>query len=264
MVRMIALNGAIKGSVKLNMGRSRTSYELRPTDGVKLRRAAKTGCVIVFASEDGMEYAPLEKTEGSVTLSNVTCIALFDIEGRVISEGYIAQNAEKRRRLKERIRLFASGRAFSAPAGKEDLPQVEQSETYNSEIGSLVNESVEQRTAERSPVTARILSQARTLFNRETAVLDRVVHSTIDDAVKYNDTTNKAVENPFPKQFPNSVWKRTDGERVIQGLVKHNGQMYSVDAVPVFIRYRPKDRVNFIRISVGTDRIRYRLFFKKA
>ena len=108
-----------------------------------------------------------------------------------------------------------------------------------------------------SPVTRRILSQAKALFGAGDADAflfdaspesDNKPQSEASSSVEPYLPNSEAVKNPFPALFPNSSWRKKAGETALFGKVKHRGRLYSVTALPREGRFPPSELAPFSNI----------------
>ncbi len=126
-----------------------------------------------------------------------------------------------------------------------------------------------------SPVTRRILSQAKALFG--TGYSDAIISDAQQPEaepptashrefsappppsaqerarpqIRPYSAENEAVKNPFPALFPNSSWRRDAGSPALFGKVKHRGRLHEVMALPREGRFPPNELSPFPSIRTA-------------
>lgn len=256
MIKTIALSGDIKGSVKLNERNNRTEYELRLMRPVKLRADAIQFSFIVLVSDTALLFVDIDPkaSKGTAEITGVKGFALAGSDSNVISEGYASLSRVEAERYRERIRLALSQkRSIDISKVKHEHPAV---------VSDSNELEVEDRL-ERSPITGRILSQARELFYGSIVDEKRAFVAPKITKEESSDQPFVEIPNPFPKLYPNSTWKRRIGEENIVGIAYSQGRKLFIEAHPYQNGVNPRMYRGQKYIAYGIDRRKYQLFVRK-
>ena len=257
MIKTIALNGDIKGSVKLNERNSRTEYELRLMKSVKLRAEAIKDSFTVLVSDAGLMFVDIDPNaqNGTADITGVKGFALANSDGMVISEGYVSLNRAQAEGYRERIRLALSQkRSQNLHSNKRADDILNVAECSEIEVKYISG---------RSPITGRILSQARELFYGSIVEDKRKSVESEQTQEESNNQYFAEIPNPFPKLYPNSTWKRRIGDENISGIAYLNGRKLFIEAYPYQNGVNTRMHRGQKYIAYGIDRKKYQLFVRK-
>lgn len=285
MIRLIALHGKLSGSAVLNSTGGRTEFTL------KMRRGSSGGiedslCAFLAAPDanGGIRLARAQIANGAGGANIDGVRGIFITGGNaILAEGVsgMSETMLEQARVKLRLELSQNGGAAepqeaqrrgevtapSKPNGKAEIPQKpEAAQSEPNEPGEASSGA--------SPVTRRILSQAKALFGSGDAddyLFDDSPASAIAPQsealpeIEPYTPDSEAVKNPFPALFPNSSWRKKSGETALSGKVKHRGRLYSVTAVPREGRFPPSELAPFsnIRRAKSADGKMYWLGIKR-
>ena len=296
MIRLIALHGSLSGSVVLNSSGGRTEFML------KTRRSAQTcaeglSAFLIAPNQSGgfrMERAEIVNCAGSADIDGVRGMLITN-SNAIIAEGSSGMSETAMERAKVQLRLtFPKNGGAAEPQRAQRRGEVTAQErpTGKNETEKAAG-NAEPPTAEgalqasASPVTRRILSQAKALFGAgdadaflfddasaseekpspelETPARSAASPPSVPPAVEPYMPNSEAVKNPFPALFPNSSWRKKAGETALSGKVKHRGRLYSVAAVPREGRFQPSELSPFsnIRTAKSEDGKMYWLGIKR-
>lgn len=262
MIRLIALHGKLSGSAVLNSTGGRTEFTL------KMRRGSSGGiegslCAFLVSPDANgnlrLARAEIANGAGGANIDGVRGIFITD-GNEILAEGAsgMSETLLERARVKLRLELSQNGGA-AEPQGAHRRGEVTAPSKPNGKAEKEAKPEAAQseQSTGVSPVTRRILSQAKALFGAGDA--DAFL---FDDAPASEDKPppsaspevepympdSEAVKNPFPALFPNSSWRKKAGEAALSGKVKHRGRLYSVAAVPREGRFPPNELSPFANI----------------
>lgn len=264
MVKLIALHGSLSGSAVLRSNGGRTEFMLRT------RQSAQTyseglRAFLVAPNPSGFRIERAHFTNGAGIADIDGVRGIFITSGTsILAEGASGMSETAFERAKVLLRLELSqlggaaepqrakmrgeGTAQKGPNGKSGAESAAVSEKPPAE-GAM--------QASASPVTRRILSQAKALFGAGDAdafLFDASPESGNKPASEASLSVepylpnSEAVKNPFPALFPNSSWRKKAGETALFGKVKHRGRLYSVTALPREGRFPPSELAPFSNI----------------
>ncbi|MCR5808745.1 MAG: hypothetical protein K6G56_04210 [Clostridiales bacterium] len=223
--RMI-LKGELMGSASLSENAEGTLVSLSV-------RGNAAGAVLYTAGEGGVRRTELSDPRRALVLQRGITVIALSRGGRIISRGSAGRGMDRREtsRLMDEISIRA--------ASEEAMPAKPAPEPKRAETQAAKPQGEKQppaRPPERrnmAEVTNRILEQAEWLFG----MLDGMRGGTepppaAEPAEQKEEQTACAIRNPFPRTFPDSVWKTRGGE-VLSGRQLKNGRLTELVAVPV-------------------------------
>lgn len=279
MIRLIALHGKLSGSAVLNSTGGRTEFTLKMRQAIS---GVADGSICAFlAAPDAngnlrLARAAIANGAGGANIDGVR--GIFITGGNaILAEGAsgMSETMLERARVKLRLELSQSGGA-AEPQGAPRRGEVTAPSNPNGKAEELPEPEAAQseQSPSVSPVTKRILSQAKALFGAgdadaflfddATASEDKPPPSASPEVEPYMPNS-EAVKNPFPALFPNSSWRKRAGEAALSGKVKHRGRLYSVAAIPREGRFPPNELSPFsnIRTARAEDGKTYWLGIKR-
>ena len=286
MIRLIALHGKLSGSAVLNSTGGRTEFTLKMRRGTSLGADGSLCAFLAAPDANGglrLERAEIANGAGSANIDGVR--GIFITSGNaIVAEGISGISEEQLERARVRLRL-----GFSASqGGAAEPPSADGRGEVTAPIGSNGKAEAPQKpeaaqsepnepnelSSSASPVTRRILSQAKALFGSgdaddylfdDSPASANAPQSEALPEVEPYTPDSEAVKNPFPALFPNSSWRKKAGEAALSGKVKHRGRLYSVAAVPREGRFPPNELSPFsnIRRARGEDGKMYWLGIKR-
>ena len=224
-VRRIALTGALRGSAVLTERGGKTDIEIS-------LRGLKSGASLFTVAGGSIEATPVSGEKLTVPQTGI-CAAVIAENGRLITGGFTGGCAKDRKKLLDEIRI-RSAESAARPA-QEAPPPAKKPEAKH-----------------RSPVTGNILETARGLFS----MLEGLEAIAGKSAAPPEETGSTEVPNPFPRTFPNSTWRKKDGDNRLFGSVVKDGRVRSFVAVPVDLRFG-NGRVRGARTIIVSDGRRY-------
>lgn len=278
MIRLIALHGKLSGSAVLNSTGGRTEFTLKTRRGSSGGIEGSLSAFLAAPDANGslrLERAEIVNGAGSANIDGVR--GIFITSGNaILAEGAsgMSETMLERARVKLRLELSQNGGA-AEPHGAQRRGEVTAPSKPNGKAEEAEKpEAAQSEQSNVSPVTRRILSQAKALFGSGDAddyLFDDSPASAIAPQsealpeVEPYTPDSEAVKNPFPALFPNSSWRKKSGEAALSGKVKHRGRLYAVAAVPREGRFPPNELSPFsnIRRARGEDGKMYWLGIKR-
>ena len=224
-VKRISLSGRLRGSAVIREENGISTVTLSV-------RGMGQGMSLYTVGTKGTIRVPADKRELSVPQDGI-CAAVLTENGRLLTGGFTGECAMNRTRLLDEIRIRAASESASGIKKVRKKPEKANEETIR-EV---------KRTVPRSEVTGSILERAERLFS----VLDALNASAASgfpskekespEPVPAEEMKGEPglipVPNPFPRTFPNSVWKRRDGDHRLFGEQKVSGSLRRFIAVPI-------------------------------
>lgn len=304
MVRTIALKGRLSGSAVLRSTGGRTEIILRTRHMPVCATGSSLRAVLIAPAAGGsfrFAAAEIKNGAGSAMIDDARGIIIKCGE-ETLCEGASGLGEAAFDKAKVQLRLQHSD-FFSEPVGKAESGVDKsgantftsaQTETMlppdnaNKANGIVHASDTEQmHTPETgrqtvSPVTKRILSQAKALFGEyagkgiHDAFSGTEGEASSSSSFPFNDSNIKdrssgakpalpgseAVKNPFPRLFPNSSWRRNAGENTLHGKAKQRGRLYSIEAYPREGGY-PRAKAGILRRAVSADGRAYWLIIER-
>lgn len=284
MIRLIALHGRLNGSVVLKSSGGKTEFMLKTRSPVQKGADGTLTAFLIAPSSGGFRIVKSEVINGagSAQIDGVRGIVISN-GAAILAEGAnglsdtALEHAKVRLRLEfpfadkhspERDKAFernvVDARQADEPGGNAKAPNA----------GEVPNtEAIPAEAAGVSPVTRRILSQAKALFGSgdadaflfdEAPPLEAKPPPAERNTEPYSPDS-EAVKNPFPALFPNSTWRKKADEPALLGKLKHRGRLYSVTALPREGRFPPNELAEFsnIRRAKAEDGTQYWLGIKR-
>ena len=279
MIRLIALHGKLSGSAVLNSTGGRTEFTLKTRRGSSGGIEGSLCAFLVSPDANGnlrLARAEIANGAGGANIDGVR--GIFITGGNaILAEGAsgMSETMLERARVKLRLELSQNGGA-AEPHGAQRRGEVTAPSKPNGKAEKEAKPEAAQseQSTGVSPVTRRILSQAKALFGAGDADAflfddapaseDKPPPSASPEVEPYMPDA-EAVKNPFPALFPNSSWRKKAGEAALSGKVKHRGRLYAVAAVPREGRFPPNELSPFsnIRRARGEDGKMYWLGIKR-
>lgn len=228
-VRRIALSGAAAGSAILRENGDKTRVRLSVRGGTE-------GMVLYTAGRGGVVGTPVSGDEITVPGTGI-CAAVLTRDGRLVAGGFSGDCAKDRNRLLSEIRIRAAGDAAEKPKAKEPKPA---SETLPSVQERKPKKQNETRTAYRpsAAVTGSIIERAEALFGFLEELTGESA-SAVPKEKTEEETGFRQIPNPFPRTYPNSVWRMREGDLRLFGELRGRGAGRRLIAVPADIRRGP-------------------------
>ena len=209
-IKRISLTGRLRGSavIREENGLAKVALSVRGMGaGMSLYTVGAEGIVRTPVAADSKEL---------IVPQDGICAAVLTGKGRLVTGGFTGECALNRTRLLDEIRIRAAS---------ENDPNSKNVQKITKKEAEKPVRPVK-RTVPRSEVTGSILERAERLFS----VLDALNASTVNGfPPKEKETPELASEkepeepelvsvpNPFPRTFPNSVWKRREGDHRLFG-----------------------------------------------
>lgn len=261
MVKLIALNGKLSGSAVLNSSGGRTEFTLKMRQNISGDSAGSLCAFLIAPDANGnlrLVRAEIANGAGGANIDGVR--GIFITGGNaILAEGAsgMSETLLERARVKLRLELSQNGGA-AEPQGAQRRGEVTAPSKPNGKAEELPKPEAAQseQSPSVSPVTRRILSQAKALFGAgdadaflfdEAPPLEAKPPPAERNTEPYSPDS-EAVKNPFPALFPNSTWRKTAGESAIYGKVKQRGRLYAVTAIPREGRFPPNELSPFSNI----------------
>ncbi|MBR3299446.1 MAG: hypothetical protein IKI64_09645 [Clostridia bacterium] len=304
MVRTIALKGRLSGSAVLRSTSGRTEIILKTRQMSVCTTENGLSAVLIAPTASGsfrFAAAELKNGAGSAQIDDARGI-IIKCGDETLCEGASGLSEAAFDSAKVQLRLQHSG-AFTEPSGKhaagadrldtnvsssaqseptKALNSVNQANRSGNALGESQMQSPEQARQTASPVTKRILSQAKALFGENAGIGINEVISEMDeeashasalpfDDVKMKDRSSaakpalpgsEAIKNPFPRLFPNSSWRREADEQILRGKAKLRGKLYSIEAYPREVGF-PAAKAGSLRRAVSADGKAYWLIINR-
>ena len=262
MIRLIALHGKLSGSAVLNSTGGRTEFTLKMRQNISGDSAGSLGAFLIAPDANGslrLVRAEIANGAGGANIDGVR--GIFITGGNaILAEGAsgMSETLLEQARVKLRLELSQNGGA-AEPQGAQRRGEVTAPSKPNGKAEELPKPEAAQseQSPSVSPVTRRILSQAKALFgagDADTFLFDGAPASedkpppSASPEVEPYMPDSEAVKNPFPALFPNSSWRKKAGEAALSGKIKHRGRLYSVAAVPREGRFPPNELSPFSNI----------------
>ena len=278
MVKLIALNGKLSGSAVLKSSGGRTEFTLKMRQNISGDSAGSLCAFLIAPDANGslrLARAEIANGAGGANIDGVR--GIFITGGNaILAEGAsgMSKTMLERARVKLRLELSQNGGA-AEPHGAQRRGEVTAPSKPNGKAEEEAKpEAAQSEQSSVSPVTRRILSQAKALFGAgqaddflfedAPASEDKPPPPASPEVEPYMPDA-EAVKNPFPALFPNSSWRKKAGEAALSGKVKHRGRLYAVAAVPREGRFPPNELSPFsnIRRARGEDGKMYWLGIKR-
>ena len=239
-VKRMTLTGELPGVAVIT---ERASF---PETEIRLRLRKKPSGLILLSGGEGRVVwtnVPEDGTPVVLPRGKTELLALAK-DGRIAAAGSFGRIPS---RLMDEIRIIASGLIMDglkdgkpSSDGEREKPEKKEPAPKDGETPAPAPKAISRGRAPMGPPLARatrgILEQAERLFG----MLDSMMGSDIpenrakrDDSPRSEPEKTTPVRNPFPRTFPDSVWKRRDGEGTLYGSVLKNGRVTELVAVPV-------------------------------
>ncbi len=253
MVRFIMLHGEISGSAKIVMRNNSVEIKL------SLRSGARADGLTLFASDgEKIKTGEFSSDYGIIIsgIANVFGIILRNEYGEIVSEGSCGLSGSAMDKFKASVRMMKKNSAVQQKKTPVKLEQ-KSSPARADVVSDGKHESIEDKKStagKQSPVTAQILQKASYLFGESVDVNERFEVNQRDIAV----SDEEAVQNPFPRMFPNSYWRRKIGnDTSLFGNTVVRGIKYSLTAIKSHSKYPPRELGRNVRRVLSTDGKRY-------
>lgn len=253
MVRFIMLHGEISGSAKMVTRNSSVEIKL------SLRNGAKADGLTLFASDgERIKSGEFLSDYGIIIsgIANVLGIVLRNEYGDIVSEGSGGLSSSAMDKFKASVRMMEKYPNLRKKKTSADVGAKSSSENAsNAREGKCeLIEDKKSITGKKSPVTEEILQKASYLFGTNIDANERFEVDPSSIAV----SDEEAVQNPFPRMFPNSYWKRKIGnETRLFGNTVVRGIKYNLTAIKSHSKYPPRELGRNVRKMLSMDGKRY-------
>ena len=242
-LKRMALSGIIRGSAALREqdGRTHVSLSLMGAAGELMLAAYGNGGVTLSSPSGGTAELPQ---------TGVCAMALFS-GGSMVSRGFTGECREPRTRILGEIRIRAA-----EEYARLKTPSVTARQSPDPPAHAPAPAGTIRANSPSSAAAAAILEQARRLFG----ALDGMTKANGEGgrAQEQGEEELERIENPFPRTFPGSAWKKRPGQERLYGEVRVNGRLMHAEALPADLKDR-RSRSAGTRVLISKDGRRYRI-----
>ena len=232
-ITRIALTGDTRGAALLKESEGGTELT------VKLKSPLSGALVYAYGANE-LISAPLDGESLFIKLKGVCAVAVVT-GGRIAAAGFLPSCKKNRARLLDEIRIRS---AEQLQKKTERIGQAKQPAIPGKKSAQTADAS------SRAQITEEILEKARYLFG----ALNNDAKKTENEKKEEHEP----LDNPFPKTFPNSIWRENAGGTKLIGVIKSAvGELYA-EAVPIDLKNgRARIGRSYGRVIPAKDGRRY-------